>query len=259
MQVPDFRRSFLSFTIDLDRNSPITVSEKPPFSLNTARIQIEACCEIEDTETNQTSQYVLGAACKTEQVGVAEKIWMEPNADFCPILSEEYFLNLKSWDRNDKGVMLYPPSLGPQPERQIGKVTEAYTDTRIDLRLAEGEMLTDARHIVEATLADEPLNGRIEFRALDRYQITLDFPIKTMNASERDQIYQTDTGPLILPDFSVEFEHPIETFYLAFVAFNSPDWAELILQVPTPVAQGLSVNHYSKTIRLDTQNAIIRL
>ena len=36
--------------------------------------------------------FALGANCKTEQVGVDRDIWMEPNADFVPIMSGLRFL-----------------------------------------------------------------------------------------------------------------------------------------------------------------------
>lgn len=39
MQIPDLARSFLTFRIDLTKQPAITVSHKPPFSLNNARIQ----------------------------------------------------------------------------------------------------------------------------------------------------------------------------------------------------------------------------
>ena len=258
MQIPDLLRSFLTFRIDLTKQAAITVSHKPPFTLNNARIQLESRCLIHDRQTGATTEYVLGAACKTERVGVERDIWTDPNADFCPILSTDEFLNLKSWDKNDKGVMLYPPSLGPQPERQLGKVADAFDRVKINVRMVAGELLQTTAEIVQATLADELLVGRIEFTALDRYAVTIDFPIKTMNASERDQIYQTDTGPILFPDFSGQFTNPIETFHLAYVAYNCPDWAEFILRTPTPLTEAISVNHYSKTVRLATQNSVFR-
>lgn len=259
MQVPDFGRSFLTFRIDLEKQSAITVSQKPPFTLNNARIQLEARCRILDRTTGVTTEYVLGAACKSEQVGVTSGIWHQPNADFCCILSAEDFLNLKSWDRNNKGVLFYPPSRGPQPERQMGKVAEAFERVKINVHLVDGERLPTTEAIVAATLADELLVGQINFSALDRYDVTLEFPIKTMNASERDNIYQTDTGPILFPDFAQPFDRLIETMQLAYVAYNSPDWAEFILRAPTPLTAEISVNHYSKTVHLVTQNSVIRL
>ena len=259
MQVTEFARSFLTFRIDLEKQSAITVSQKPPFTLNNARIQLEARCLITDRTNGVTTEYVLGAACKSEQVGVTSGIWHQPNADFCCILSETEFLNLKSWDKNNKGVMFYPASRGPQPERQLGKVAEAFDRVKINVHLVEGEHLPTTQAIVAATLADDLLVGQIKFAALDRYAVTLEFPIKTMNASERDNIYQTDTGPILFPDFSQPFTNIMESFQLAYVAYNGPDWAEFILRAPTPLTEEISVNHYSQTVHLVTQNSIIRL
>lgn len=259
MQIPDLQRSFLTFRIDLEKQPAITVSHKSPYSLNNARIQLESRCRISDRSTGSATDYVLGAACKTERVGVERDIWTDPNADFNPIFSQDTFLSIKSWDRNNKGVLLYPPTLGPQPERQLGHVAEAFDRVTLNIRLTEAEILTTPKHIIQATLDDELLAARIEFSALDRYDVTLDFPIKTMNASERELIYQTDTGPIILPDFSVAFDDIRETFRLAYVALNCPDWAEFILQVPTPLTPDISVNHYSRPLRLDTNNTVFRI
>lgn len=130
MLIPDFSRSFLTFRIDLQKQPSITISAKPPFTLNNARIQLEARCLIQDRQTGSSTEYVLGAACKSEQVGVPADIWHQPNADFCCILSQEDFLTIKSWDKNNKGMMFYPPSGGPQPE--IRNPTYRQDDRRIE-------------------------------------------------------------------------------------------------------------------------------
>ena len=258
MEIPNFGASFLTFRVDWEKKPSLTASHKPPFTLNNARIQIESTCKITDSATGQTTQYALGASCKTEYVGVDQGIWTEPNADFCIILSEESFLILKSWDKNDKQVMRYPPSLGVQPERQVGKVADTYDRIKINLRTFTGEALKSVSDIVQATLADDILVGRVAFKLPDQSEVEIDFPIKTMNANERELIYQTDTGPVLLPDFSLEYSERIETFRLAYVALNSPDWAEFIVQVPTPVSEDISVNHYSKSVRFDSVNTIFR-
>lgn len=259
MDIPNFAASFLTFRVDWNKKQSLTASHKPPFTLNNARIQIESVCQITDTETNISTQYVLGASCKTEYVGVDKNIWTEPNADFCIILSDESFLILKSWDQNNKGVMRYPASLGEQPERQTGQVADTYDSIKINVRMIEGEQLETTQDIVDATLADEILVGRIAWMMQEQYAITVDFPIKTMNANERELIYQTDTGPILIPDLSLPHDDLIETFRLAYVAFNCPDWAEFILQVPTPLNDNLSVNHYSKSLHLKTQNSLFRV
>ncbi|MBV7335609.1 hypothetical protein KFU94_46665 [Chloroflexi bacterium TSY] len=258
-QIPYFPKAFLTFRIDLLAQPAITVSAKPPWSLNNARIQIESVCQLLDREDGVLHTYVLGASCKSEQVGVDRDMWHQPNADFCPILSQDEFLNLKSWDRNDKGIMFHPPSLGPQPERQSGLVADAFDRVTLDVPMVDGERLDTAASIVESTLNGDILVGRVAFTAQTLYDVTIDFPIKTMNANERDNIYQPDTGPVLFPDFDYPHELLIETFHLAFVAFNQPHWAEFILQVPTPLNDQLSVNHYDRVVGVESHNNIFRV
>ena len=78
----------------------------------------------------------------------------------------------------------------------------------------------------------------------------------------REQVFQTDTGPILLPDFSTdrEIERFIERFDLAYSAFNNPDWAEFIVNVPTQLYEEISVNHYSQPRRAEnTRNSVIAL
>ena len=258
MKTIDFSRSFLTFRIDTLKREPITVSHKPPFSLNNARIPIECRCEITDKQTGKSEEFVLGANCKTELVGVERDIWTQPNSDFVPIFSRNRFLTVKTYDRADRRVMLYPPSRGEQPHRQTGSVAEAFDSVRIDLSHCEGTILETADQIVGAVLENWRLVARTEIEN-KKYVALLEYPIKTVNASERDKIYQTDTGPVIFPDLSREPEDLITGLELAFVAFNSPRWAEFIVRVPTPIAEGISVFHYSRPVRFDAKNEIVRL
>jgi hypothetical protein len=258
MKTIDFARSFFTFRIDTLKKAPETVSQKPPFSLNNARIPIECRCEITDKQTQTSQEFVLGANCKAEQVGVERDIWHQPNADFVPIFSRDRFLTIKTYDRADRRVMLYPPSRGEQPHRQSGNVAEAFDSVRIDLCHCEGTILETADQIVGAVLENWRLVARTEIENKD-YVALIEYPIKTMNANERDNIYQPDTGPVIFPDLSRKWEDLINGLELAFVAFNSSGWAEFLVRVPTPIAEGISVFHYSRSVRFDTKNEVVRL
>ena len=258
MQAIDFSRSFMTFRIDLLKKPTITASHKPPFSLNNARIPLDCRCEITEKRTHQSHEFVLGVSCKTERVGVERDIWTEPNADFVPVMSRRQFLSIKTFDRAGKQVMLYPPSLGVQPERQVGETAEAFDSVRIDIAHCEGEALKTAQEIVEAVLNNDRLVARTEIEN-DRYIALLEYPIKTMNANERENIYQPDTGPVLLPDLSREPADLIAGFELAFVAFNCPTWIECLVRRRTPIAEGISVYHYSQPVRYDARNQIISL
>lgn len=258
MRTVDFSRSFLTFRINTLMKSPITTSHKPPYSLNNARIQIECRCEIREKQTGTSHEFVLGASCKTERVGVERDIFTEPNADFAPIFSRHLFMNLKTFDRADKGVMFYPPERGVQPERQFGKVAEAFESVQIDIHHCEGEALETPEEIVKAVLAKHPAVARTEIEG-ERYVALIECPVKTMNVNERDMIYQTDTGPVLFPDFSREPEDLIRGFELAFASFNCPMWTEFIVRAKTPVAEGVTVYHYSKRVRVDSRNQVVHL
>ena len=193
-------------------------------------------------------------------MGVERDIWIHPNADFVPIFSHDRFLIVKTYDTANKGVPFYPPSRGMQPERQVGTVADAFDSVRLNIRRVEGVLLETAAEIVEATLdAERAAPGGENCHQEGRYTAVLEFPVKTMNASERDFIYQTDTGPVLMPDFSREPDDLIAGLEMAYVAFNCPDWAEFVVRVPTSVGEGIEVYHYSKFVRLDTQNQVIRV
>lgn len=259
MTTIDFARSFLTFRIDVLKKPPQTVSHKPPYSLNNARIQIESRCEITDKSTGTAQEFLLGASCKTERVGVEQDIWTVPNADFVPIFSRDRFLNLKTYDRigREQEVVFYPPQRGVQPDRQTGVVADTFDTVRLDLVRCPGEQLESAEQVVAATLANDPLVVRTEWET-PRYAVVLEFPVKTMNANERDNVYQTDTGPVLFPDLDREPADLIAGFNLAFAALNCPTWTDFLVRVPTDVAAGVHVYHYSRSVKLATRNTLWR-
>ena len=254
----DFSRSFLTFRIDTEKKPTQTASHRPPYSLNNARIGIECRCRVLEKGTGDTQTFVLGASCKTEKVGVPADIWPQPNADFIPIFSDTNFLHIKTYARVGLEVDLYPPGSGKQPDRQSGKIHEAFDSVRIDVTECPGEPCGSAAEIVQATLANQPLVALTEIDT-ERYAATLEYPVKTMNANERDWIYQTDTGPVLLPDFNADPAVMIERLELAFAAFNCPDWVEFLVRAPTTAAEGLETYHYSQPLRFDAKNEILRV
>jgi len=154
--------------------------------------------------------------------------------------------------------MLYPPSLGKQPERQIGRLDDAFDSVRIDLCYGEGRLLKSSAEIIEAVLTNRPLVARTTIQN-ERYKAQIDYPVKTINANEREMIYQTDTGPVLLPDLTREPADLLAGMEMAFAAFNSQDWVEFIMRVPTPVSDSISVYHYSMPARWDAHNQLFAL
>jgi hypothetical protein len=254
MIVYDFARSYLRFRVDLNAQPAVTLSHRMPTTVNNVRIGVECRCELTHRPSGKRRVYALGASCKTERVGVERDLWLIPNADFCLVLSDEEFLIVKNWQKRDMGVKRYPESLGLQPERQIGAPREAWVSSSVEMCQARGRELDSTGRIIEAIRSGQPLTAHTEYAEGD-YRVALDYPVKTINYSERENVYQTDTGPILLPDLSAgrRASEPalIGCLDLAYAAFNARDWAEFIVLAPTPLAAGLAVNHYSQPRRID--------
>lgn len=263
MQTINFCRSYLRFRIEPRLQPAITVTRPMPTSVLNVRINVDCRCELANRRTGANQVYVLGASCKTELVGAARDVWMEPNADFCLVASQEEFLVMKSWACHNLPVAKHPESVGVPLERQSGRASEAWTDYGYQLAPARGQALRSIDEIIAAIRGDRPMVARTRYDDGD-WQVTIEHPVKTINFSERDNVYQTDTGPVLLPDLSADrlarSNRLVECFDLAFAAFNSVGWAEFIVNVPTPVADGVSVNHYSKPRRIEpAENSLIEV
>lgn len=251
MKLLDFHRSFFFFEVDYVAKPPKTVSDKRQNLHNRARIRIDCQCKITRPNGKSTTYY-LGEACKTERCGCSKELglFIQPNADFRPVYSTEDMVIFKSWDKNDKGVMLQPPSLGPQPERQIIRTDDAFYKHRLVTRFVHATPLPTVKKIIAATDAGRPLIARTEFTRVG-HRIVIDYPVVSFNVSQRHDFYQTDTGPILFPDLTRKTKRLGESFRLAFAAFNNPNWVELIVQERTPIGKGLSVNHYSRSVQID--------
>ena len=258
MNAVNFQKSFLTFRIDTEKKAPETVSHPPPFSLNNARIQLECRLTILNPAGRVEDTFFLGASCKTERVGVGRDIWTEPNADFVPIFSETHFLNLKTYARVGVEVDRYPPSETKQPDRQFGRNEDTFDRVTIDVRETPAELLASSDEIVAATLRGDPLTARTTFSG-SAFSAVAEYPVKTMNANERDGVYQTDTGPVLFPDLDADAESLMPSLQLAFVAFNHPDWSEWIIRAPVPVAQEIEVYHYHRKLRIEGRNEVLRI
>src|SRR5262249_37103293 len=170
VRATDFERSTLRFRIDTTKKAPKTVSRKLPMTLNNVRMLLDARAVITHKESNRADDYVLSSSCKAEQVWVQRDVWHQPAADMCMLAGRDEFLVFKRWDKADKGVMLYPPSLGVQPERQLGDPKEAFDRFSINLATRPGRVLGSIDAILEALFADTPVVAQTEYETA-RYRV----------------------------------------------------------------------------------------
>ncbi len=245
-----FDRSYVRWRVDTTKQPAITVSQKLPMTVNNVRCPIESRVLITNKKTQHCDQYVLTASCKTEQVWVAKDIWHQPNADFSMIANKDQCLLLKHWDKVDKGVMRYPASLGVQPERQVDSPSQLFDRFAIEVEMQDGYVIETIDDVIDVLSSSLPIVAYTEYE-MGGYQILIEYPVKAVNFSERERFYQVDTGPVLVPDFSNDTNHMIEKFNTAYIAHCGADWAEFIVNVPTPLTEEIQVHHYSQPYRIE--------
>ncbi len=226
----DFSRSFATFVTEGRGNN--------------ARIQVEAICDLPGGD-----RYVLVASCKAESTYAEDDLFRRPNYDFCAIFSEEEYCIVRV------GLPL------TACWRDIGLNRDRFEDVRINLAEVAATECSDAREIVRATLTNAPLVGRTELLGGDGEVLArLRYPVKTMNVNDIEWIYQVDTGPIIAPSPDRRGDAGVEALDLAFIAWNRPDRAELIVLTPTQVGHSDDcVGHYSKVRKIAARNRILTL
>ena len=249
-----FARSFIRWRIDTTTaRQPLTVSRPPPTTLNDVRMPLECVATV--SRAGRRDEFGLGTSCKTEQVFVERGVWHQPNADMLAISGGGYFLVVTRFDKVDKGIMLNPPSLGRQPERNCVDPARAFETQSLDIQRRAARRLGSIESVIAELRGTREVVARTTF-PIENGEVTVEYPVKTVNYSDRHRYYQVDTGPVL---FFGEATGPqtIEHFHLAYVAHLGGDWAEFLVCRPTPLENlPVSVHHYSESRRVTAQNSL---
>ena len=221
---------------------------------NIARIQLDAMIDVMDDSNGGSERYVLIQPCRTERVYKEDRLFQIPSAEYRVIYSLEQHRSV------GKG-MTY------RGRRPVGKlVKDSYRSLVIDVvTFPNTRVLRTPAEVNEATLANHPLVGRTEIKDPQRpLRYVIEYPIKTMNIMPKDNSYQIDTGPLLVPDYDLDQAAVIDRLEMAHVAFNhkAPNLAEFILRQPTPVMDESNrelcrVLHYSKVRVHSARNTLL--
>ena len=235
-ETPDFGRSFATFVTNGRTNH--------------ARIQFEALCELASG-----AHYVLVASCKSEDTYAERNLFKQPNYDFCAIFGPEQYCIVRV------GLPVTAAWL------ETGLSSERFEEVRISPVQAQADLCADRQAVVEATLNNRPLVGRTVLSdEAGETLARLTYPIKTMNVNDPehspsgDWIFQVDTGPILVPAERSRGNLDVEGLELAFIAWNAPDWAELVVLEPTRLGHTDDcAGHYSRVRVVSARNEVLAL
>ncbi|MCH2202011.1 MAG: hypothetical protein MK102_08575 [Fuerstiella sp.] len=232
----DYRRSFICGT-----------SES-----NSVRFWIESRTTITNTSTGKNSVFYQCASCKSENTFGKHDLFLVPNYDFLPILGDGHWL-----------IFRRHAQMFPDRYRLSYKAADLWGEPRFLTHEAKQVgLLQTYEEIRDATAEGVPLISQTELVNTDAdMKATIECPVKTMNISLKEQMYQVDTGPIAFPDLNRKSTPLIECLDLAFIAFNQDSFADFVIEQPTfanrDEEEPVRIYHYSNPISLEATNRIL--
>lgn len=218
---------------------------------NAVRFWVESRTIVTDERSGAETIFHQCASCKSEDTFAERGLFKEENYDFLPILGEGQWLIF----RRRAGLV---PGY-----RQIHTLQRQWGEPILRLHEASPVTVLDTwEKIRDATAAGLPLVTQTEIRnEATGLRALIECPTKTMNISLEHRKFQVDTGPIALPDLGKRYDPAIDCLSLAFIAFNAPDFADFVIEQPTPVVHDgkevCKVYHYSGPISLPAKNLVL--
>ncbi len=217
---------------------------------NEVRFWVESRTRLIDDHDGTYEDYLQCASCKSEDTFAEKDLFLEDNYDFLPVFGPQW------------GVIFRRKAYLNEGYRDIRPASEWWEGQRPLLIEADATIVQTNEEIREATYANRPLVAQVEIGDADSgLRAIVECPVKTMNTHRGRNAYQVDTGPLVLPDLE-RHERSADGLRLAFVAFNGPDFADFVVEVPTQIGDGPDaeeIHHYSERITLPATNRLLAL
>jgi len=217
---------------------------------NQVRFWVESRMRFIDEINNTVEDYYQCGSCKSEDTFAEKNLFYKDNYDFIPVFGPEY------------GIIFRRKAYLNDNYKSCPKVVEMWGGQAYKLKDADKVVtLENNEAILKATHEAVPIVAQTEIYSPENgLRAVIEYPVKTMNINNSRNIYQVDTGPVLLPDLSKRYERTVDAVKLAFIAFNVPDFAEFVIEEPTPILHEgrelCKVYHYSKIINLKSKNTL---
>ena len=215
---------------------------------NEVRFWVESRTRIIDEETGKCKDYIQAGSCKSENTFAEKNLFNQDNYDFLPVFGP------------DDGIIFRRKAHLTSEYKSCLPVKEMWNGQKY--HLIEGQEikeLTSNRTIRQSTYKFDPIVSQTEiWNQKTKLRAIIECPVKTLNTNRKSNFYQIDTGPIALPDLSKHYPRYVDSIQLAFVAFNVPDFADFVIESPTPVGEDemIQVLHYSQLLTLPAENRL---
>lgn len=219
-------------------------------SWNSPRFLVESRCLVSDKAAGKSIEYLQCGSCKAENTFAEKDLFQKINYDFLPVFSQEEGIIFRRYARVQGNY------------RDVRPIDKWWGGTEPRLRKTRMRVLKSPDEIFAAMQQGVPIIGQTEIRDENAGRIAvLEFPIKTINFERDRKDWQIDTGPVILPDLAAPPEEWSRKIRLAYIAFRAADWADFIVEQPTPLdgegQAGPQTFHYSGHVHHATINQLL--
>lgn len=222
--------------------------------MNSVRMWIESRTVITDTKTGKTIEYFQGGACKSEDTFATKNLFYKDNYDFTPIFGDGKVLVFRRHVNERKGYRSIKTMGNMWGSDPIIRLPAAPVITELDTWEKISKATESGVPIVTQTVITNEQTGM---------SAMIECPCKTININRSKKLYQTDTGPVVLPDLTQKYDELMDSLRLAYIAFNAPDFADFVVEVATPVMEGgkqvASVYHFSELLSFTARNKLFAL
>ena len=221
---------------------------------NSVRFWVESKTTVIDDENGTATEFYQCGSCKSENTFAKEDLFQQDNYDFLPILGGPDLDDILVFRRRARLTDTY---------RTVAKCEGYWGKPILKLRYGKSvQVLNTWEKIAAATAEAIPIVSRTEIANPDtKLRAIIECPVKTMNIRPEDKMYQVDTGPIAYPNLSERRDPLIDLLSLAFIAFNAPDFADFVVEQPTPVTEGeeeeCKIYHYSKPFSTPAKNVLL--
>ena len=146
MNICDFANSYIRWVVPPDLSDDRQPGHMPWG--NSARIQLDARCEVVDRATGASEEFFLITPCRTE--------WMYRDDTLFQVPNHEY---VGAWSRTEAvGLGSMTDRVGQTSTRRAISVKDAFTDFELTVRrFPRPRRLADDAEVVQATVDNLPL------------------------------------------------------------------------------------------------------
>lgn len=236
----DYSRSFIQWDSSRD---------------NIPRCTVHASCRLRAAD-GQEREFFLAHPCAGEQMYVEQNIIHRPVAEFhmvCESAKEFMHVKVHAQEPVEQRMAHRVGEVVPTKDGQGARIKRVDVTMR---RFAAVRELRDAGDVHDAMVANEPILGRTQYLGDDgRTLVISEYPVTVMNARPSDRRFQIDTGPILVPDFTIKHELAVAIFRQALVVYNTWEAAEIAVRQPVATPTG-AVVHYAPPRRLAVRNQL---